>query len=195
MSKVGYMKKRSWFQRLLRWLGIGIGVIALFALGYFVAQSGLLDPLVDAGSGGTANVPGGAGQNSLVQRGAALAQEEGGSSTVPVRSAESAVGVVSAAGNLELANEHQIVVEVNGIVSELLVKVGDTVEEGQLLVVLDSREAERAVEQALLAVATAQADYNDQLDGADPLEIAAAEASLRAAQENLADVMAGPSDQ
>lgn len=188
------MKKRSWVQRLLRWAGIAIGVVLLFGLGYFVAQSGVLDPLV----GGGTTAPTGAAQGAVPQRAAAIAQEgapSGAGSTVPVRSAASAVGVVSAAGNLALANENQVVVEVSGIVAQLPVKVGDVVEEGDLLVVLDSREAERAVEQALLSVATAQADYNDQLDGADPLEIAAAEASLRSAQENLADVLAGPSAQ
>ena len=184
------MQKRSWLRRLLRWAGMLAGVIFLFALGYFAAQSGLLDSLV----GGAANAPVGAAPVVQIQRGAAPAQE-GAPSTVPVRSAADAVGVVSAAGNLKLADEQQVVVEVSGIVSELHVKVGDVVGAGDLLVVLDSREAERAVEQALLNLAAAQVDYNDKLDGADPLEISAAEPSLRAAQENLADVMAGPSEQ
>lgn len=181
------MQKRSLYQRLLRWSGMVVGVALLFALGYFVAQSGVLNSLLGGGTTGSA-------ATNATQMGV-VAAKEGTQATVAVRSAASSVGVVSAAGNLELANEQQVVVEVSGIVSQLPAKVGDVVEAGDLLVVLDSRDSERAVEQALLSLATAQADYADQLDGADPLEIAAAEASLRAAQENLADVMAGPSQQ
>jgi RND family efflux transporter MFP subunit len=175
------MQKRPWLQRLLRWVGMVLGVMLLFALGYFVAQSGALDALM--------------GRSASVPSGSQVVAQETPSSTVTVRPADAAVGVVSAAGNLALANEQQVVVEVSGIVSQLHAKVGDVVETGDLLVVLDSREAERAVEQALLSMAAAQYEYDDQLDGADPTEIVAAEASLRAAQENLADVMAGPSQQ
>lgn len=191
------MQKQTLWQRVLRWTGMGLGVVLLFALGYFVAQSGWLDPLVGGGSNtaGPGNVaitgsgPGAARTQAMAQA------QEGEQATVTVRSAASAVGVVSAAGNLALAEERQVVVEVSGIVSELHARVGDVVDAGDLLVVLDSREAERAVEQALLNATAAQVDYDDQLDGGDPLEIAAAEATLRSAQENLADVMAGPSPQ
>lgn len=186
------MQKRSWFQRLLRWVGMVAGVILLFALGYFAAQSGVLDSIL--GTRGNAEQSAMPGAPMGAAPGAPVAAE-GAPSTVPVRSAATAVGVVSAAGNLALAEEHQVVVKVSGIVSEIHAKVGDVVEEGDLLVVLNSTEAERAVEQALLNLAAAQTEYNDQLDGADPLEIAAAEASLRAARENLADVLAGPSPQ
>ena len=65
------MKKRSWFQRLLRWTGIVAGVVVLFGLGYFVAQSGMLDSLV----GGGATTPTGAAQGVNAQRAAAIAQE------------------------------------------------------------------------------------------------------------------------
>lgn len=185
------MQKQIWWQRLLRWAGMVLGVMMLFALGYFVAQSGWLDALVGAGGNGSGSV---AVTGAVQAQDASQAQGEA-TGTVTVRSASSAVGVVSAAGNLALAAEQQVVVEVSGIVSEMHVKVGDVVEAGELLVVLDSREAERAVEQALLSVATAQTDYDDVLDGGDALEIVAAEASLRSAEENLADVLAGPSAQ
>lgn len=45
------MQKQSLFRRLLRWVGMILGIVFLFGLGYFVAQSGLLDPLVGGGSG------------------------------------------------------------------------------------------------------------------------------------------------
>lgn len=186
------MQKQSWFQRLLRWIGILVGVALLFALGYFAAQSGVFNVFM----GGATQSQTGATPAGMTgaPAGAALAQD-GTMSTVAVRAADSAVGVVSAAGNLALANPQQIVVQISGIVSELPVKVGDVVEEGDLLVVLDSRDAERAVEEALLNVSAAQYDYDDTVGGGSDLEITAAEANLRSAQENLADVMAGPSQQ
>ncbi|MCC6455923.1 MAG: efflux RND transporter periplasmic adaptor subunit [Caldilineaceae bacterium] len=180
------MQKRPFFRRLLRWVGMVLGVLFLFGLGYFVAQSGWLDALVGVGATGDVAA------TRTGQAGAVVAQE-GAVSTVPIRSAAAAVGVVSAAGNLELVAEQQVVVQVGGIVAKLPVKVGDQVEAGDLLAVLDSTEAERAVEQALLSMTAAQADYDNQLDGGDALDIAAAEASLRAAQEKLADVKAGAS--
>jgi HlyD family secretion protein len=192
------MQRRSWLRRLLRWIGILAGVILLFALGYFVAQKGWLNAVV----GTNASTSGSTTFTRSTQSGAANTQNgsqgdaaSGTTSTVAVRSAASAVGVVSAAGNLDLAHEQQVVVQTGGVVSQLPVKVGDVVNAGDLLVVLDSTEAERAVEQALLGLAAAQTDYNGQVNGADPAEIAAAEASLKSAQENLADVMAGASNQ
>src|SRR5690554_1225321 len=130
------MHKKAWFQRLLRWIGMVFGVFFLFALGYFGAQSGWLDPLVGGGAARDGAVA------PSAQMGAVVAQDSN-LSTVPIRSAASAVGIVSAAGNLELAAEQQVVVEVSGIVAKLSVKVGDYVEAGDLLVMLDSTEAER----------------------------------------------------
>jgi HlyD family secretion protein len=180
------MQKQPFFRRLLRWVGMVLGIILLLAVGYFAAESGILASVLGQNTEGGAEV-------SAPNRPVASTEPGALPSTVPLRSASSAVGMVSAAGNLALAAEQQVVVEVGGLVSELMVNVGDTVEAGDLLVVLDSQEAERAVEQALLDQVTAQTAYNDELDGGDPLEIAAAEATLRSAQENLADVIAGPS--
>ena len=172
------MDKQLWFKQAGRWIALGAGVILLFALGFWVARSGLLDPIIGKSAALTPAV-------------SAQASEQ---TTVPVRAA-STVEEVSAAGNLALAKKQAVVFEVNGLVSELYVQVGDEVEAGDLLVRLDSQEAERAVEQALLSVSTAQANYNDKLDGGGLAEVEAAEASLRAAQANLEDVMAGPNDE
>jgi len=188
------MKKRSWVQSLLRWVGIIIGVVALFALGFFASQKGWLDPILGGSSATTAT---GTARGARFQQGATAQTGTGATAggTVPVRSAATAVGVVSAAGNLALSNEQQVVVQVSGVVSKLPVKVGDAVKQGDLLVVLDSQDAERAVQSALLTMAAAQNDYNNQVNGADPAQIASAQAALHSAQENLAKVMAGPSPQ
>ncbi len=182
------MKKQSFFGRLLRWAGIFLAIVLLLGAGYSAAKSGWVDSMLARGAAGEI-APVLSAQSSAPTGANAGAT----ATTVQLREASAAIGVVSAAGNLALASEQQVVIQVGGLVRELLVKAGDSVEAGDLLVVLDSQDAERAVEQALLDQMAAQADYDDQLDGADPLEIAAAEASLRAAEEKLADVMAGPS--
>src|SRR5687768_7692204 len=105
------MQKQSLVRRLLRWVGMILGVVFLFALGYFVAQSGWLDALVGRGT------PAEVAATRSMQAGAAAAPE-GAAATVPIRSASTAVGVVSAAGNLDLVAEQQVVVEVSGIVSQ-----------------------------------------------------------------------------
>ncbi len=186
------MQERSFWRRALRWAGIALGVVLILAAGVFLAQSGWIDGLI--GAGDVTSIPGTSGQFPTGATGSA-GTDAAASTTVALRPASSGVGVVSAAGNLALAQEQRVVVEVTGIVSNVLVNVGDTVAVGDLLAVLDSRSAEEAVEQALLNFASAQAAYNDELAGADPSEIAASEASLRAAQANLADVQDGPSAQ
>jgi HlyD family secretion protein len=63
-----------------------------------------------------------------------------------------------------------------------------------LLVALDTTDLERAVAQADLKLADAQAQLDTLLEAADAAEIASAQASLASAQQNLAEVGAGPSD-
>src|SRR5438874_11050 len=101
------MKKRSWGRSILRWTGIIIGMVALLAVGYFASQNGWLTPIL--GSTGTTT---GAARAARFQRGTGAGgagastqasdpeAESGSGGTVPVRSAESTVGTVSAAGNL-----------------------------------------------------------------------------------------------
>lgn len=98
---------------------------------------------------------------------------------------------VSASGNIELVAERTVVVEVGGLVDEVLVETGDKVIRNQPLLVLDSTDLARAVERAELSLASARASLEKlQLD-ADAAEIASAQASLRSAQENLLEVQAG----
>lgn len=183
--------KRSLLGRLLRLGGWLIGIVLLIGLGVFLAQSGLLPGIGGTTSGG---ITGGAAQPGAFSP-ADSAQTSMAETTVALRPATEGIGLVSAAGNLELAREHQVVVEVNGTVSEILVDVGDVVTTGDVLARLDSREAVQAVQQSLLNLASAQADLNELLTGASASELAGAEASLRSAQAKLADVMAGPTAQ
>jgi RND family efflux transporter MFP subunit len=189
------MQKRSMGRRILRWAALALGVVLILAAGVFLAQSGWIDPLLGAGSAARTGAVTEANGSRGTQVGTVTTVDGAEVMTVALRPAASGVGVVSAAGNLALAQEQRVVIEVTGIVSDVLVNVGDTVAVGDLLAVLDSRSAEEAVEQALLDFASAQAAYDDELAGADASEIAAAEANLRAAQANLADVQDGASPQ
>ena len=181
--KSGKSGSRSILSRLLRislWL---VGIVGLVALGYFVAQSGLL-----SSGQGTASTT----RSRASQTGDQAATK---ATVVTVRPATEGIGLVSAAGNLELANPQQVVVEVSGIVRSIPVAVGDLVKAGDVLATLDSSDAEKAAQQALLTLASAQADLDNLLKAADATELAAAQAGVKSAEEKLADVKAGPSQQ
>jgi HlyD family secretion protein len=112
--------------------------------------------------------------------------------TTAIRPASETAGV-SAAGNIELSSQRPVVLEVEGIVTQVGVVVGDEVAVGDLLVALDTTELERAVAQAELSLANAQSQLDQLLEKVDPAGIASAEASLASAQQSLAEVQAGPS--
>jgi len=113
--------------------------------------------------------------------------------TTTIRPASEGAGV-SAAGNIQVSSQRPVVLEVDGIVTEVAVEVGDEVVVDDLLVALDTTDLERAVAGAELNLADAQAQLDKLLEAADAAEIASAEASLASAQENLVEVQAGPSD-
>jgi HlyD family secretion protein len=123
--------------------------------------------------------------------GSALAQGTN-LTTTAIRPASEA-GQVSAAGNIQLSSQRTVVLQVEGIVSQVAVEVGDEVAAGDLLVALDITDLERAVKQAELNLASAQAQLDELLEPADPAEVASAQASLASAQQNLVEVQAGPS--
>ena len=77
-------------------------------------------------------------------------------STVMIRPA-SEVDQVSAAGNIALVGQQEVVLQVSGIVTQVAVQVGDKVKPGDLLVALDTTDLQRAVQQAQLNVDSSQA--------------------------------------
>ena len=112
--------------------------------------------------------------------------------TTAIRPA-SEVTQVSATGNIELSSQRPVVLQADGIVSQVAVQVGDVVAANDLLVALDTTDLERAVEQAKLNLDSTQLQVDKLKEPADPAEVASARASLASAQENLAIVQAGPS--
>jgi HlyD family secretion protein len=113
--------------------------------------------------------------------------------TTAIRSASEA-DQVSAAGNIQLSSQRPVVLQADGMVTQVAVQVGDQVAAGDLLVSLDTADLARAAKQAELNLASAQAQLDELLQPAAPAEIASAQASLASAQQNLAETQAGPSD-
>ncbi len=120
-------------------------------------------------------------------RQAAVEQEN----TVAIRPATD-VSQVSAAGNIELADERALVLQVEGIVSRVAVEAGDEVSKGDLILALDDSDLQRAVKQAELSLAEAQNQLAQLKEPADQTKIDAAWASLAAAKAKLADLQDGP---
>jgi HlyD family secretion protein len=162
----------------MRLWGLLLAVAALAGLGYYAVVNGLVA------------LPG-LGQAATTQTGDVTTA----ATLTTIRSASETVGTVTAAGNLALVSQSQAVLKVGGVVRAIPVEVGDQVKAGDVLVVLDGADLERAVAEALLDLASAQNAMDDLLAAADPAEVAVAEANLLAAQEELADVKAGPSAQ
>lgn len=151
-----------------RWLWIAGGLLALIALIVAVPQF-----------------------ISLPARPPATSATE---ATVPLQPASAVIGAVSASGNIALSRQHYVTLGVDGEFAQVLVKPGDQVQAGDLLLALDTIALERAVSRAELNVQT-QVNRQQQLQqDADALELAAAQANLASALEDLAQVRAGPSN-
>jgi HlyD family secretion protein len=89
------------------------------------------------------------------------------------------------------AREAELSMPVAGIVSELLVSEGSTVEEGDLLLRLDDAQAQTSVARAQAELQRAQAQLNGLLAGARTQEIEAAAATLAAAEARLERLRTG----
>ena len=111
--------------------------------------------------------------------------------TVAVRPANDVVRI-SAAGNISAPTQQPVVLQVDGIVTEVAVEPGDKVAAGDVLAVLDTSDLKRAVQQAALDLAARQAELEQLTAPPDEQEVAAAQAQLDAARENLIKVQAGP---
>jgi HlyD family secretion protein len=94
-------------------------------------------------------------------------------------------GALAAEARVVPARRAALAMPSGGIVAEVLVGEGDTVQPGQPLLRLDAARANAAVAQAEAEVAQAQAAFEQLQDGATPAEVAAAEAQLRAAEAQL----------
>lgn len=180
-------------RRFLLWsLTIIVIAGASIGAGILLSQRGLLPSSVTnlTGTGTSGTTTGNATQRNFT---AAAGQTTAPTQTVAIRPADSVLGRVSAAGNVALSSQHYVVLGASGTVNQVVVKVGAVVKAGDLLVALDTTDAERALRRAELAVATSKNSLAQLQEPSDPSEIAQAEAELLAAQINLEDVQTGPS--
>ncbi|MBU0703594.1 MAG: efflux RND transporter periplasmic adaptor subunit, partial [Chloroflexi bacterium] len=95
--------------------------------------------------------------------------------------------VITAEGSGELvpAAEQELAFHTNGVLAEVVVEVGDQVQEDDVLARLDTDSLERAVAEAEVEVQLAQLDLADVRDGPGDAELANASAALRDAQVKL----------
>jgi HlyD family secretion protein len=105
----------------------------------------------------------------------------------------------SGTGTVIPATEIDLAFDVGGVLTEVLVQVGDQVRAGDVLARVDEADAEQAVAsaesqvvQVRLDVAAAQDELDELLAGASAADIAAAQAALATAQENYQHLVDGP---
>lgn len=101
-------------------------------------------------------------------------------------------GALSAVGTVSVVRDRQVVLNASGRVDEIHVEVGDTVQAGDVLIELDTTYLAWAVEQAEIAFETARINFEEAGDEIKDSDIAVAQANLLLAQEQLAEVSAGP---
>ncbi len=111
-----------------------------------------------------------------------------------IQPANTVLQPVSASGNIELVDPHDVPLGATGTVNQVAVKAGDTVKAGQVLVTIDTVELERALRVAQLNVEADKAALAKLSESATPMDIASAQATVAQAQANLDKVKAGPTD-
>jgi HlyD family secretion protein len=132
-------------------------------------------------------VAGVAGLGRLTQAPAATASVQ----TQPVQLG-TLTATVNTAGNIVPAREVTLDFQASGQVKTVDVKVGDQVQAGQVLAMLDTSDLELQVANAQAALTIAQAKLEQTKADPTSEELAAAQAAVKSAQENLAKVKAGP---
>jgi len=101
---------------------------------------------------------------------------------------------ISAAGNVDLANVQQVVIQVQGTVMTLPVRVGDVVKPGDLLLALDTTDLQRSVQQAEVSVEASQAALDKLTQPPLPADLEAAKADLASSQAALTQLLAGQTE-
>jgi HlyD family secretion protein len=101
----------------------------------------------------------------------------------------------SGSGTLVPANEIAAGFQGGGVVAEVLVEVGNTVEAGQVLARLDDADAQDQVAQAEISLRQAELDLAELTEEVDAAALAAAEASLSSAKASLTALTSAPGDQ
>lgn len=105
--------------------------------------------------------------------------------TTRIRPADASIGQLKAAGQVNLIDKVQVVVQIDSFVEEVLVKVGDKVSAGDLLVSLDQNDLKRVVEQARISLTSAELRLQRLLTGTDQTNIELEKLSVQKEELNL----------
>jgi HlyD family secretion protein len=122
------------------------------------------------------------------------ASGEGTISTYTVSTGDLTI-TASGSGTLIPASEVAVGFDSSGVLAEVLAQVGDQVEAGQLLALLDDADAQDQVAQAEISLRQAELDLAALSDEVDAADLAAAQASLSSAKANLTALTSPASDQ
>lgn len=95
---------------------------------------------------------------------------------------------VSGSGQVSASKQVEIKPKAAGEITNIAVKAGQEVKEGDLIAQIDSRDAQKTVKDAQTALETAQLDLNKLTAAPDQLSLMQAESALKNAQENLAEL-------
>ena len=146
------------------WIGGGVAVVAILAIGYF----------------GITNA-----RARLV--------EEVNTGDIVTAFVGDLSATASAAGQVLPQRQADLTLGISGRVQEVLVRVGDEVQAGDVLVRLESDALARSVASAEQNVIIQEANLSELRKGASASDLAAAEAQVASAQAQLDDLQAGPS--
>jgi multidrug efflux pump subunit AcrA (membrane-fusion protein) len=102
---------------------------------------------------------------------------------------------VSGTGEVKANQDADLVFQVQGTVAEVKVKEGDTVKQGDLLAILDTRGCDQQLHQAEAALASARAQQAALTEAPRAFDATAARAQVQQARSTLAQLKAGPKAQ
>lgn len=114
--------------------------------------------------------------------------------TAPVTRQDMAA-IVSSTGSVVAERTQYLSFPISGKVAESLVEEGATVEEGQVLARLDTRDLELSLRQAEAGLEASEATLAKTVAGPKEEDIAAARAAVTAAEAALNKLRAGPSEE
>jgi len=135
---------------------------------------------------------------ALAACGAPASTGQASSNVISVAETPALTGTIAAAfsysGSVAPAWTVSVVPQASGQIIDLRVKPGQTVNQGDVIAVLDHRAQDDGVTQAQANVTSAQAKLNATLAGARPEDIAAANATAAAAQAAVKNLQQGRPD-
>ncbi|MEM7538708.1 MAG: HlyD family efflux transporter periplasmic adaptor subunit [Chloroflexota bacterium] len=180
-------------RRRRRRLLFGLVLLLVIAGGIYAYTSDSIDTVVPASV--TEAIP-----NTLpfsvpfLQPAQQVASEEAAPATAPVRRGDILI-TAGGVGTVLPGNEMHLAFSVAGTVKELYAQVGDSVEAGELLAVLDDADVRRTVVQAGIDLRQAEIQLENATESASVADTAAAQASLAAAQSEYNNLVSPPSSE